>query len=228
MTDKYHYIDITIEDENSLNLYLSNTEQTTELVYVLSNCYYYEGDYNSNEDFLKNYDIEISYGLESPFEYTMYSVKGYDEDKEMYYTQYQFQIAINGVYVFKIKNLITEEITYQTFNVSNIGVSNKWGEDVYYNNYNENGEFDPSPVLFLEYLDTTTVRIRTQPFVFNELIYLECYFSSDGEEYEKINNTYKSSINITTGHSTGGWSGGGRVDIDVNGRTFYRRLVWWW
>lgn len=64
------------------------------------------------------------------------------------------------------------------------------GDDIYSSNYNEKGEFDPKPVLFLDYIDTTTVRIRTQFFTFNELIYLECYTSSDNENYNKNNNIY--------------------------------------
>lgn len=202
------------EDYGELGLHLSTTEQTTNPVYVLSNRYYYEGDYNIEDDYLTNFDIEIAYGLESSYEYSMYSVKGYDEEKQMYYTELQFEIVINGYYTCKIKNLTTNEVSYQTFNVTNIGIDNPWGEDVYYNNYNEEGDFDPTPQLFLEYVNSTTVRIRTQPFVFNELIYLECYFSSDGEDYKNINNIYQSSLSITTGHTTGGWSGGGRTDTD--------------
>lgn len=49
------------EDFGSLNLYLSTEEQTTEPIYVLSNRYYYEGEYDSSQDFLKNYNIEIAY-----------------------------------------------------------------------------------------------------------------------------------------------------------------------
>ena len=49
------------EDFGSLNLYLSTEEQTTEPLYVLSNRYYYEGDYDASQDFLKNYNIEIAY-----------------------------------------------------------------------------------------------------------------------------------------------------------------------
>ena len=151
-------------------------------------------------------------GLDSPYEYTMYSVKGFDEESQKNYTQLQFEIVINGTYIFKIQNLTTEEITYQTFNITNICIDNQYGDDVFYNNYNENGEFDPTPVLFLEYIDATTVRIRTQPFIFNEYIMLQCYFSSDGETFEQIYNTYQSTLTFTTGHSTGGWSGGGRTE----------------
>ena len=151
-------------------------------------------------------------GLDSPYEYTMYSVKGTDEENQKNYTQLQFEIVINGTYIFKIENLTTEEITYQTFNVTNKGIDNQYGDDVFYNNYNENGEFDPTPVLFLEYIDATTVRIRTQPFIFNEYIMLQCYFSSDGETFEQIYNTYQSTLTFTTGHYTGGWSGGGRIE----------------
>lgn len=150
-------------------------------------------------------------GLDSPYEYTMYSVKGFDEENQKYYTQLQFEIVLNGSYIFKIENLLTEEITYQTFNVTNKGIDNQYGDDVYYDNYNDDGEFDPTPVLFLEYIDASTVRIRTQPFIFNEYIMLKCYFSSDGENFEQIYNTYQSSLSFTVGHSTGGWSGDGRT-----------------
>lgn len=156
--------------------------------------------------------LKLLIGLDSAYEYTMYSVKGYDEESQKNYTQLQFEIVINGTYIFKIENLITEEITYQTFNVTNKGIDNQYGDDVYYDNYNDDGEFDPTPVLFLEYIDATTVRIRTQPFIFNEYIMLQCYFSSNGEDFEQIYNTYQSSLTFTTGHSTGGWSGGGRTD----------------
>lgn len=51
------------EDFGSLNLHLSTEEQTTEPIYVLSNRYYYEGDYDISQDFLQNYSIEIAYRL---------------------------------------------------------------------------------------------------------------------------------------------------------------------
>lgn len=197
------------EQDISLNLHLSTTEQTTEPIYILSNKYYYEGTYDATEDFLNNYDIDIAYGLESPYQFSPFSINGTDENGT--FCQYQYKIVANGVYQARIVDLISGEISYQSFNVNNIGVKNKWGDDVYYNNYNENGEFEPTPILFLEYVNTTTVRIRTQPFIFNELIYLECYFSSDGENYEKIENIYKYSID--TGNSSYDYNTGEKQNI---------------
>lgn len=182
------------EDFGSLNLYLSTEEQTTEPLYVLSNRYYYEGDYDASEDFLNNYDLDISYGYDMPFEYAPLTITGYDEVEGKNFTQYQFKIVVNGIYIFKILNFNTHEITYQTFNVDNIGVANKWGDDVYYNNYNENGEFDPTPVLFLEYVDTTTVRIRTQPFSFNEIIMLQCFTKFEDGDFSQNRNIYNYTI----------------------------------
>lgn len=51
------------EDFGSLNLHLSTEEQTTEPLYVLSNRYYFDGDYDISQDFLQNYSIEIAYRL---------------------------------------------------------------------------------------------------------------------------------------------------------------------
>lgn len=204
-----YVIDGIDESAHSLNLHLSTEEQTTEPIYILSNKYYYQGEYNAADDWLLNYDIDIAYGLESPYEFSPFSIEGTDENGN--FRQYQYKIVVNGIYKAKILNLITGEISYQTFNVSNIGIKNKYGEDVYYNNYNDKGEFDPTPILFLEYVDTTTVRIRTQPFIFNELMYLECYFSSDNENYKKINNTYKYSID--TGNSSYDYNTGEKQNI---------------
>ena len=49
------------EEAFSLNLHLSTTEKTTGPIFVLSNRYYYEGDYDVSDDFLNNYNIEIAY-----------------------------------------------------------------------------------------------------------------------------------------------------------------------
>lgn len=199
LTNKYHYFTVDIEDSNILNLHLSTTEQTTDPIYVLSNRYYYEGEYDSSKDFLNNYDIDVSYGYDETFGYAPLSVEGYDEEKQMNYREYQFKIVVNGIYTFKILNFNTQEITYQTFNIDNIGVYNKWGEDVYYDNYNEDGEFDPTPVLFLEYVDTTTVRIRTQPFSFNEIIMLQCFTKFEDEEFSQNRNIYQ--FTVDTGNT---------------------------
>ena len=178
------------EEAFSLNLHLSTTEKTTEPIYVLSNRYYYEGDYDASDDFLNNYDIDVSYGYEETYGYAPLSVTGYDEERQMNYSEYQFKIVVNGIYKFKILNFNTQEITYQTFNVDNIGIDNKWGEDIYYDNYNDDGEFDPTPVLFLEYVDSSTVRIRTQPFSFNELIMLKCFTKFEGNDFSQNRNIY--------------------------------------
>lgn len=178
------------ESHNSLNLHLSTTEQTTEPIYVLSNRYYYEGEYNSADDFLNNYDLDVSYGYEETYGYAPLSVTGFDEERQMYYREYQFKIVVNGIYTFKILNFNTQEITYQTFNVDNIGIANKWGDDVFYDNYNDDGEFDPTPALFLEYVDTTTVRIRTQPFSFNEIIMLKCFTKFEDGDFSQNRNIY--------------------------------------
>ncbi len=212
----------------SLNLHLSTTENTTDPIYILSNKYYYEGAYDATEDFLNNYDIDIAYGLESPYQFSPFSIEGTDENGT--FRQYQYKIVANGIYQAKILNFNTGEISYEIFNVKNIGYKNKYGEDVYYDNYNENGEFDPTPILFLEYVDTTTVRIRTQPFIFNELMYLECYFSSDNENYEKVNNIYKYSVD--TGNSSYDYNTGEKqsiqdfyyfyYDVQVDGTYYFK------
>ncbi len=178
----------------SLNLHLSTTENTTEPIYVLSNKYYYNGEYNASDDFLNNYDIDVSYGYDEKYLYAPLSITGYDEEIGKSFTQYQFKIVVNGIYKFKILNFSTQEITYQTFNISNIGIKNQWGEDVYYDNYDEDGNFNPTPVLFLEYIDTTTVRIRTQPFSFNEIINLKCSTKFEDGEYQENRNIYNYSI----------------------------------
>lgn len=199
LTEKYHYFTVNVENSNNLNLHLSTTEKTTDPIYVLSNRYYYEGEYDASKDFLNNFDIDVSYGYEETFGYAPLSVAGYDEEKQMNYIEYQFKIVVNGIYIFKIFNFETQEITYQTFNIDNIGVYNKWGEDVYYDNYNENGEFDPTPILFLEYVDTTTVRIRTQPFSFNEIIMLQCFTKFKEEDFLQNRNIYK--FTVDTGNT---------------------------
>lgn len=178
------------EDAFSLNLHLSTTEKTTEPIYVLSNRYYYEGEYDPLDDFLTNYDIDVSYGYEETYGYAPLPVTGYDEERQMNYCEYQFKIVVNGVYKFRILNFNTQEITYQTFVVDNIGIDNKWGEDIFYDNYNDDGEFDPTPVLFLEYVDTSTVRIRTQPFSFNELIMLQCFTKFEDGDFTQNRNIY--------------------------------------
>ena len=177
-----------------LNLHLSTTEPTTDPIYVLSNKYYYNEPYNAEDDFLTNFDLDVSYGYDETYGYAPLSIQGYDEEKQMSYRQFQFKIVVNGVYKFKIMNFDTEEISYQTFIVDNIGIKNKWGEDVYYDNYNDNDEFDPTPVLFLEYVDTTTVRIRTQPFSFNELIMLQCFTKFSDGEFSQNRNIYNYTV----------------------------------
>lgn len=199
LTEKYHYFTVNVENSNNLNLHLSTTEKTTDPIYVLSNRYYYEGEYDASKDFLNNFDIDVSYGYEETFGYAPLSVTGYDEEEGKHYTQYQYKIVVNGIYTFRILNFNTGEITYQTFNIDNIGVYNKWGEDVYYDNYNENGEFDPTPILFLEYVDTTTVRIRTQPFSFNEIIMLQCFTKFKEEDFLQNRNIYK--FTVDTGNT---------------------------
>lgn len=199
ITGMYEVFSIEIIDiiKYSINFFLSTEDKTTEPIYILSNQYYYAGDYDASKDFLLNYDIDIAYGLESPYNFSPFltqCTEVYDEDTNLTYTQYQYKIVANGIYKLRILDLNTGEISYETFNVTNIGIDNKYGEDIYYNNYDEEGNFNPTPVLFLEYVDTSTVRIRTQPFTFNELMYLECYFSVDGENYEKVNNIYKYSV----------------------------------
>lgn len=194
LTNKYHYFTVDPESSTALNLHLSTTEKTTDPIYVLSNRYYYEGNYDASKDFLNNYDIDVSYGYEETFGYAPLAVTGYDEEKQMNYREYQFKIVVNGIYTFRILNFNTGETTYQTFNVDNIGVYNKWGEDVYYDNYNDKGEFDPTPVLFLEYVDTTTVRIRTQPFSFNEIIMLQCFTKFKEEDFTQNRNIYQFSV----------------------------------
>lgn len=199
LTNKYHYFTVNPEDTTALNLHLSTTEQTTDPIFVLSNRYYYEGEYDASKDFLNNYDIDVSYGYDETFGYAPLSVEGYDEEKQMNYREYQFKIVVNGIYTFKIFNFNTQEISYQTFNIDNIGVYNKWGEDVYYDNYNEDGEFDPTPVLFLEYVDTTTVRIRTQPFSFNEIIMLQCFTKFKEDDFIQNRNIYQ--FTVDTGNT---------------------------
>lgn len=61
LTNSYKYFTLDIKDNFLLNLHLSTTEQTTEPIYVLSNRYYFEGDYDISQDFLQNYSIEIAY-----------------------------------------------------------------------------------------------------------------------------------------------------------------------
>lgn len=201
--NEIQYLSLTITNISSgldlLNLHLSTTEPTTEPIYVLSNKYYYNEPYNAADDFLTNFDLDVSYGYDEPYNAAPLSVQGYDEEKQMSYRQFQFKIVVNGVYKFKIMNFKTQEISYKTFIVDNIGIKNKWGEDVYYDNYNENGEFDPTPVLFLEYVDTTTVRIRTQPFSFNELINLKCFTKFEDGEFSQNRNIY--SFSLDTGNT---------------------------
>ena len=192
-----YYLSVELKDlisDIDLSLYLSTTENTTEPIYVLSNKYYYDAEYNASDDFLNNYDIDVSYGYDEKYLYAPLSITGYDEEVGKSFTQYQFKIVVNGIYKFKILNFSTQEITYQTFNISNIGIKNQWGEDVYYDNYDEDGNFDPTPVLFLEYIDTTTVRIRTQPFSFNEIINLKCSTKFEDGEYQENRNIYNYSI----------------------------------
>lgn len=193
--------DCTEIDENygKLGLHLSTTEPTTEPIYILSNIYYYTGDYDPKNDFLNNYDLDVSYGYEEVYGYSPLSVKGYDEEKQMNYCQYQFKVIVNGVYKFKIFNFETQEITYQTFVVRNIGLDNQYGDDIYYDNYDPDGTFNPTPVLFLEYVDSMTVRIRTQPFSFNELIMLQCFTKFEDENFKQNRNIY--SYTVDTGNT---------------------------
>ena len=190
MTDKYHYIDIIIKNENNLEFTLSTTDNTTEPIYIWSNKYYYEGDYDASKDFLMNYDVDISYGYDEVYDYAPFSYQGYDEEKQMNYSQYRYEVVVNGVYKLRILDFNTGEFSYETFIVRNIGIDNKYGDDVYYDNYDEDGNFNPTPTLFLDYVDTTTVRIRTQPFTFNELIMLQCFTKFEDGEYSQNRNIY--------------------------------------
>ena len=61
LSGTYMYFDIDLSKSYFLNLHLSTTEHTTEPIYVLSNRYYFEGDYDISQDFLQNYSIEIAY-----------------------------------------------------------------------------------------------------------------------------------------------------------------------
>lgn len=186
-----------LKNKINIEFHLSNTNNTTNPIYILSNKYYYTGDYDVSDDFLNNYDIDISYGYDMPYDFAPFAVNLYDEVEQKNYRQYQYKIVCNGIYKLRILDLDTGNISYITFKVDNVGYKNKYGDDIYYNNYDENGNFSPTPVLFLEYLNPTTVRIRTQPFTFNELIYLECFVSSDGENFEKTDNIYKYTVDTS-------------------------------
>lgn len=152
------------------------------------------GEYDSSKDFLNNYDLDFSYGYDEVYGYAPLSIHGYDEEKQMNYRQYQFKVVVNGVYKFKILNFTTQEITYETFVVRNIGIDNQYGEDIYYDNYDEKGNFNPTPILFLDYVDSTTVRIRTQPFSFNELINLKCFTKFENDDYQENYNIYNYTV----------------------------------
>ena len=187
------YLAYTCED--NFSFYLSNTESTSEPIYLYSTAYYYDGDIedymeNSDNDFTLNYDVYIAVGLDSPYEYNIDKELFYDEEKQMSGRRYEILVTVNGVYKLKIYNRVTDSYKYQTFIVDNIMVKTNVGEEIPYNNYDEDGNFRPTPVLFLEYLNMNTVRIRTQPFTFNEIILLECYFSPNNSDFEKINNIY--------------------------------------
>lgn len=193
ITQKYVYFDLDL-NSSGLSFSLSNTEKTTEPIYIWSNKYYYEGDYNAENDFLLNYDIDISYGFNETYKYAPFLYYGYDEELQKNYTQYRFQVVANSIYTLKILNFTTQEISYETFNITNIGVDNIYGDDIYYNNYDEEGNFNPTPVLFLEYVDSTTVRIRTQPFTFNEIINLKCYTKFEDGDFSQNRNIYNYTI----------------------------------
>lgn len=183
-------------DENfcPLNLHLSSAENTTEL-YVVSDefCFDNWDNYNLDDDFLMDYTVEVLTGIDEGYK-PIYTITESKDDSPKYHRRYEYQIFNNGIYKFKITKKDDNSVYYKTFNIDNFLLKNQYGDDVYYNNYNEKGEFDPTPVLFLDYIDTSTVRIRTQPFTFNELLYLECYVSSDNENYERNNNIYKMTI----------------------------------
>lgn len=183
-----------LKDKIDIEFYLSNTDNTTEPIYILSNKYYYTGDYNPSDNFLTEYSVEISEGYEDSFNTFINTVYGYDESEGKNFVQYSYKVLVNGIYKLKITDYITGNISYITFNINNIGYKNKYGDDVYYNNYDENGNFRPTPVLFLEYVNSTTVRIRTQPFTFNEFIMLECYTSFEDNEFTKNTNIYNYTV----------------------------------
>lgn len=183
-----------LKDKIDIEFYLSNTDNTTEPIYILSNKYYYTGDYNPSDNFLTEYSVEISEGYEDSFNTFINTVYGYDESEGKNFVQYSYKVLLNGIYKLKITDYITGNISYITFNINNIGYKNKYGDDVYYNNYDENGNFRPTPVLFLEYVNSTTVRIRTQPFTFNEFIMLECYTSFEDNEFTKNTNIYNYTV----------------------------------
>lgn len=183
-----------LKDKIDIEFYLSNTDNTTEPIYILSNKYYYTGDYNPSDNFLTEYSVEISEGYEDSFNTFINTVYGYDESEGKNFVQYSYKVLVNGIYKLKITDYITGNVSYITFNINNIGYKNKYGDDVYYNNYDENGNFRPTPVLFLEYVNSTTVRIRTQPFTFNEFIMLECYTSFEDNEFTKNTNIYNYTV----------------------------------
>ena len=183
-----------LKDKIDIEFYLSNTDNTTEPIYILSNKYYYTGDYNPSDNFLTEYSVEISEGYEDSFNTFINTVYGYDESEGKNFVQYSYKVLLNGIYKLKITDYITGNISYITFNINNIGYKNKYGDDVYYNNYDENGNFRPTPVLFLEYVNSTTVRIRTQPFTFNEFIMLECYTSFEDNEFTKNTNIFNYTV----------------------------------
>ena len=180
-----------LKDKIDIEFYLSNTDNTTEPIYILSNKYYYTGDYNPSDNFLTEYSVEISEGYEDSFNTFINTVYGYDESEGKNFVQYSYKVLVNGIYKLKITDYITGNISYITFNINNIGYKNKYGDDVY---YDENGNFRPTPVLFLEYVNSTTVRIRTQPFTFNEFIMLECYTSFEDNEFTKNTNIYNYTV----------------------------------
>lgn len=183
-----------LKDKIDIEFYLSNTDNTTESIYILSNKYYYTGDYEPSDNFLTEYSVEISEGYEDTFDTFVNTVYRYDESESKNYVQYSYRVLVNGIYKLKITDYVTGNISYITFNINNIGYKNKYGDDIYYNNYDENGNFRPTPILFLEYVNSTTVRIRTQPFTFNELIMLECYTSFEDNDFSKNSNIYNYTI----------------------------------
>lgn len=190
------YIDGINEDFVPLNFHLSTTDRTSEL-YILSDefCFDSWDSYNFEDDFTLDYDVEIKFGVDSKYE-KIYSITEYNDELTSYRSRYEYQVFSNGIYELRITHKETKKVFEKTFIVDNYIFNNPYGDDIYYNNYNEDGKFDPTPVLFLDYIDTTTVRIRTQPFTFNELLYLECYVSSDNEKYERNNNIYNFTIDL--------------------------------
>lgn len=114
------------ENYDPLNFHLSTEEKTTEL-YILSNEFIFDSwdNYNFDDDFVMDYDVEVCFGVDSKYE-KIYPITEYNNDLTRYSSRFEYQVFANGVYKFRIVEKATKKVVEKTFLINNYLIENPY------------------------------------------------------------------------------------------------------